>query len=60
MRYSFNKLIGEMTHGDKTDGRGNKEASTRWATSAKGQEASRNCTGCGRGSADRVHMEGNL
>ncbi len=38
MRYICNDLFGDMTHGQKDNGRGNEEAGASWATSAKGQD----------------------
>jgi hypothetical protein len=56
-RYDFNALFGDKKRGKKSDGRGNTDARTRRAFAAEGQNASRNCSGCWRGAANRIPME---
>ena len=57
-RYVFRNIAGEYWHGAKQVERSCKEASARRADAAKGQGLRRGCAGSGRGTPNRVHMEG--
>jgi hypothetical protein len=57
-RYVFRIIAGECRHGAKAIERSGKEAVACRANAAKGQRLRRGCAGSGRGTPNRVHMEG--